>query len=183
MDWNAVAAVASVLAAISVTLTVVYLAIQIRKNTHATHSQTYHLATSALAEMAGIIGSNKELARIFRIGMTMIAGFFQPAIAGGCRKERSIAVADIKDSARDGSKPAVCGVAGTPCKVQGQELTPTSLYVPTSYASGFAPWRFVRQGFRSRWRAPAPAFYCIISPAEERCDRAVFNRGRPGSAR
>jgi len=70
VDWNAVAAIAGVLAAISLTLTVVYLAIQIRKNTHATHSQTYHLATSALAEMAGIIGSNKELARIFRIGMT-----------------------------------------------------------------------------------------------------------------
>ena len=69
MDWNAVSAVASVLAAISVTLTVVYLAIQIRKNTHATHSQTYQLATSALAEMAGIIGSSKELARIFRVGM------------------------------------------------------------------------------------------------------------------
>lgn len=69
MDWNAVSAIANVLAAISVILTVVYLAIQIRQNTHATHSQTYHLATSALAEMAGIIGSNKELARIFRIGM------------------------------------------------------------------------------------------------------------------
>jgi len=69
VDWNAVSAIASVLAAISVTLTVVYLTIQIRKNTHATHSQTYHLATSALAEMAGIIGSNKELTRIFRIGM------------------------------------------------------------------------------------------------------------------
>ena len=69
MDWDALAAVASVLAAISVTLTVVYLAIQIRKNTRATHSQTYHLATSALAEMAGIVGSSKEVARIFRIGM------------------------------------------------------------------------------------------------------------------
>ena len=69
MDWDALAAVASVLAAISVTLTVVYLAIQIRKNTRATHSQTYHLATSALAEMAGILGSSKEVARIFRIGM------------------------------------------------------------------------------------------------------------------
>ena len=70
MDWNEVSTIADVLAAISLILTVVYLAIQIRKNTHATHSQTYHLATSALAEMAGIIGSNKELARIFRIGMT-----------------------------------------------------------------------------------------------------------------
>src|SRR5882672_5884564 len=70
VDWNEVSTIADVLAAISLILTVVYLAIQIRKNTHATHSQTYHLATSALAEMAGIIGSNKELARIFRRGMT-----------------------------------------------------------------------------------------------------------------
>lgn len=69
MDWNALSAIADVLAAISIILTVVYLAIQIRKNTHATHSQTYQLATSALAEMAGIIGSSKELARIFRVGM------------------------------------------------------------------------------------------------------------------
>ena len=66
---TAIAANTLAIAAISVILTVVYLAIQIRQNTHATHSQTYHLATSALAEMAGIIGSNKELARIFRIGM------------------------------------------------------------------------------------------------------------------
>ena len=69
MDWNAVSAVANVLAAIAVILSVIYLGIQIRANTRATHSQTYQLATSALAEMAGIIGSSKELARIFRIGM------------------------------------------------------------------------------------------------------------------
>lgn len=69
MDWNAVSAIANVSAAISVILTVVYLAIQIRQNTRATHSQTYQLATSALAEMAGIIGSSNDLARIFRIGM------------------------------------------------------------------------------------------------------------------
>jgi hypothetical protein len=70
VDWNAVSAVANVLGAISVIATVVYLAIQIKKNTLATHSQTYQLATSALAEMAAIVGTNKELARIFRIGMT-----------------------------------------------------------------------------------------------------------------
>jgi hypothetical protein len=59
-----------VLAVVAVTITVVYLAIQMRENTRATRSQTYQLATSALAEMAGIIGSDKELARVFRIGMT-----------------------------------------------------------------------------------------------------------------
>lgn len=69
MDWSAVSAIAGVFAAIFVALTVVYLALQIRSSARATHSQTYHLATSALAEMAGMIGSDKELARIFRIGM------------------------------------------------------------------------------------------------------------------
>jgi len=69
MDWNAVSAITGVFAAIFVALTVVYLAIQIKSSTQATRSQTYQLATSALAEMAAIIGSDKELARIFRIGM------------------------------------------------------------------------------------------------------------------
>jgi hypothetical protein len=69
LDWSAVSAIASVFGTIFVALTVVYLAIQIKRNAHATHSQTYHLATSALAEMAGIIGQDKDLARIFRIGM------------------------------------------------------------------------------------------------------------------
>jgi hypothetical protein len=69
MDWGAVSAVAGMLAAVLVGLTVVYLALQIKASTKATRSQTYQRATSALAEMAGIIGSDKELARIFRIGM------------------------------------------------------------------------------------------------------------------
>lgn len=69
MEWDAISAVAGLLAAISVGLTVVYLALQIKASTQATQSQTYYLATSALAEMAGIIGSDRELARIFRIGL------------------------------------------------------------------------------------------------------------------
>lgn len=69
MNWEAVSAIAGVLGAISVTLTVVYLVIQIKKSTEATQAQTYHLATSALAEMAAIVGSSKELSRIFRLGM------------------------------------------------------------------------------------------------------------------
>ena len=69
MDWSAVSSVAGVFAAIFVALSVVYLAIQIKDSTRAMHSQVYHLATSALAEMAAIIGSDKTPARIFRIGM------------------------------------------------------------------------------------------------------------------
>ena len=69
MDWGAVSAIAGLCAAIFVGLTVVYLALQVKASTKATYSQTYHLATSALAEMAGIVGQDRELARIFRIGM------------------------------------------------------------------------------------------------------------------
>lgn len=69
MDWVAVSAIAGVVAAIFVALTAVYLAIQIKSSAQATHSHTYHLATSALAEMAAIIGKDKDLSRIFRIGM------------------------------------------------------------------------------------------------------------------
>lgn len=69
MDWNAISAVAGLLAAIFIGLTVVYLALQIKASTRATYSQTYYLATSALGEMASIVGRDGELARIFRIGM------------------------------------------------------------------------------------------------------------------
>lgn len=69
MDWSAVSAIAGIFAAIFVALSVVYLALQIRSSARATHSQTYHMATSALAEMAAIVGSDRQLARIFRIGM------------------------------------------------------------------------------------------------------------------
>ena len=69
MDWGAVSAISGLVAAIFVGLSVVYLALQIKASTQASRSQTYQLATSALAEMAGIIGSDRERARIFRIGM------------------------------------------------------------------------------------------------------------------
>ena len=69
MDWSAVTAISGVLAAIFVALSVVYLALQIRISARATYSQTYHMATSALAEAAAIVGSDSQLARIFRIGM------------------------------------------------------------------------------------------------------------------
>lgn len=71
MDWNAISAIAGILAAIAVALTVVYLAIQIRKNMLTTRSQTYYLATSALSEAASILASNEQMARIYRVGLSM----------------------------------------------------------------------------------------------------------------
>jgi len=69
MNWDTISALADLLAALFVGLSVVYLALQVRSSTRATHSQTYHLATSALAEMASIVGTDKERSCVFRAGM------------------------------------------------------------------------------------------------------------------
>jgi hypothetical protein len=69
INWDAVHSISSMLEAIAVTLTVVYLAVEIKRNTHATHSQTYQFATQALGEMAAIVGQSKEKARLFSVGM------------------------------------------------------------------------------------------------------------------
>ncbi len=68
MDWSAVSAIAGVFAAIFVALSVVYLGLQIRAGTKATRSQTYYLATAALADMAAVIGSDERVSRIIRTG-------------------------------------------------------------------------------------------------------------------
>jgi hypothetical protein len=70
MTWDALAAIAGTVAAFAVALTVVYLAIQVRRNTLATRSQTYYLATNALAEAAALIGTDPQVTRIYRIGLT-----------------------------------------------------------------------------------------------------------------
>lgn len=70
MTWDALAAIAGIVAALAVALTVVYLAIQVRRNTLATRSQTYYLATNALAEAAALIGTDPQVTRIYRIGLT-----------------------------------------------------------------------------------------------------------------
>jgi hypothetical protein len=69
MDWVAVQAVASLVASVAVVLTVVYLAIQVRRSAIATYSQTYQSATQALGEMAAVVGRDKETSRIFTVGM------------------------------------------------------------------------------------------------------------------
>lgn len=68
MDWSAVSAIAGVFAAIFVALSVVYLGLQVKAGTKATRSQTYYLATAALADMAAVIGSDERVSRIVRTG-------------------------------------------------------------------------------------------------------------------
>ena len=69
MNWDAFTAISSAVATLAVTLSVIYLAIQVKTSTKATNSQTYQFATQALGEMASIVGVNKDLSRIFVHGM------------------------------------------------------------------------------------------------------------------
>lgn len=68
MDWSAVSAIAGLFAATFVALSVVYLALQVKAGIKATRSQTYYLATAALADMAAVIGSDERVSRVVRIG-------------------------------------------------------------------------------------------------------------------
>lgn len=70
MDWQAVSALSGAFAAVAVVLSVVYLAIQVRRNTLAMHSQAHHMTTIALAETAATIASSADLSRVFRLGLS-----------------------------------------------------------------------------------------------------------------
>ena len=69
MNWEAFSAISSAVATLAVTMSVIYLAIQVKTSTKATNSQTYQFATQALGEMASIVGVSKDLSRIFVHGM------------------------------------------------------------------------------------------------------------------
>ena len=69
MNWEVAQAASSIIGTIALALTVVYLAIQVRRNTKATYSQTYQFATQALGDMAALVGETKDKARVFSVGM------------------------------------------------------------------------------------------------------------------
>jgi hypothetical protein len=69
MNWEVIQAISSIVGTVAVTLTVVYLAAQIKRSTKATYSQTYQFATQALGDMAALVGETKEKARVFSLGM------------------------------------------------------------------------------------------------------------------
>jgi hypothetical protein len=69
MNWEAFSAISSAVATLAVTMSVIYLALQVKTSTKATNSQTYQFATQALGEMASIVGASKDLSRIYVLGM------------------------------------------------------------------------------------------------------------------
>jgi hypothetical protein len=67
MNWEVAQAASSIVGTVALALTVVYLAIQIKRNTKATYSQTYQFATQALGDMAAIVGDTKERPEYFQL--------------------------------------------------------------------------------------------------------------------
>ena len=61
--------ISSIVGSVAVSLTVVYLALQIRASTRATYSQTYQAAVAALGDMAAIVAESKEKAKLYADGM------------------------------------------------------------------------------------------------------------------
>ncbi len=69
MDLQLIQTVSNVVGTVAVSLTVIYLALQVKGSIQATYSQTYQFATQALGDMAAIVGDSKERARVFAVGM------------------------------------------------------------------------------------------------------------------
>ena len=69
MTWDIFSAISSAFATLAITISMIYLALQVKTSTKATNSQTYQFATQALGEMASIVGANKDLSRILVHGM------------------------------------------------------------------------------------------------------------------
>lgn len=62
MNWDAVGAVAEVIGAVAVVVTLIYLAIQIRQNTNAVRLQTGHNISEEYRDIFAIISQNEGLA-------------------------------------------------------------------------------------------------------------------------
>jgi hypothetical protein len=68
MSWEVITAIAEVLGAIAVLVTLLYLARQIKLNTEEVRSSNYHGITDSFNTVNLAVAGNSELARIFRLG-------------------------------------------------------------------------------------------------------------------
>ena len=69
MNWEAIGAVGEMLAALGVIATLGYLAVQIRQNTRAVHSNTSQAITDSRVEFLASITDDADVARIFYSGL------------------------------------------------------------------------------------------------------------------
>jgi hypothetical protein len=73
MDLQDIGALGEAIGGIAVIITLIYLALQIRQNTKAVRSNSFHAVTDSFNEINNLIAHDESLARIFRVGMEDLA--------------------------------------------------------------------------------------------------------------
>ena len=68
MNWEAVGAIAELLGAIGVIISLVYLAIQIRQNTRSSRAATFQAVVSDAQRINALVIENEDIARLRRVG-------------------------------------------------------------------------------------------------------------------
>lgn len=69
MNWDALGAVAEILGAVGVIVTVAYLAVQVRQNSQQVASSLAESIRNGINEATRIMASSPETARVFRVGV------------------------------------------------------------------------------------------------------------------
>ena len=69
MNWDALGAIAEILGALGVIITIAYLAVQVRQNSRQVASSLAESIRNGINETTRIMASNPETARVFRIGV------------------------------------------------------------------------------------------------------------------
>lgn len=69
MDWDAIGAIAEILGAFGVIISVLYLAVQIRKDARARMAETGHAIAARAGAVQQILSENRELAAVFPKGI------------------------------------------------------------------------------------------------------------------
>ena len=69
MNWEAIGAIAELLGALGVIVSLIYLAAQIRQSTRSACSASFQAAAAEAGQIYRVIAENSEAARVFRIGM------------------------------------------------------------------------------------------------------------------
>jgi hypothetical protein len=68
MEWEAIGALGETVGALAVVVTLVYLSVQLRRNTQATRASTTQALTDSINSSNLVIASDPRLARIYRVG-------------------------------------------------------------------------------------------------------------------
>ncbi len=68
MDFRAIGAIAEVISATGVIVSLIYSAVQVRQNTRAVRNSTHHALTTTRLDYVAMVAENPDLSRILRFG-------------------------------------------------------------------------------------------------------------------